>query len=109
MPMKYLKICLISTLIVTLTQCSPLGTQYRVIQQGNIISEDDVNQLSLGMDKDQVLDILGTPLINNTFDPDHWDYVYSREVSGKIVEQDRVIIEFQDNRATNIQQDLQGA
>ncbi len=108
MPMKLLKIYLISMLIVALTQCTPLGPQYRNIQQGNILDDDDVDQLSLGMGKEQVTDILGTPVINDTFEPDRWEYVYTHEVSGEVLEKHHIIIEFQNNRVIDIEQNLEG-
>lgn len=52
---------------------------YRIsIPQGNIISEDKVDQLRIGMTKNQVRYLLGTPLVNDPFHLDQWNYVYSR-------------------------------
>jgi outer membrane protein assembly factor BamE len=51
---------------------------YRIdIQQGNVISQDAVNQLKLGMTKRQVQFVLGTPLLIDPFHADRWDYYYS--------------------------------
>lgn len=47
------------------------------IQQGNIISQDNIAQLKIGMTVDQVRYIMGTPLLDNTFEPNRWDYVYT--------------------------------
>lgn len=104
--MKVIKLCLISLLIIVLSNCSPLGPQYRNIQQGNLIDDEDLEQLSIGMDKEQVTDILGSPLLNDTFDPDRWEYVYSREVKGRIITQYHIIIEFQNNRIVNIEENV---
>ena len=50
---------------------------YRIdIQQGNVISQDAVNQLRLGMTKRQVQFVLGTPLLVDPFHADRWDYYY---------------------------------
>ena len=51
---------------------------YRLdIQQGNIITQEMVDQLKLGMTKRQVNFVLGTPLIQDSFNQDRWDYYYS--------------------------------
>lgn len=47
------------------------------IQQGHIISQDDVDKLKLGMTKSQVRFVLGNSLLPNVFDDDRWDYFYS--------------------------------
>ena len=55
---------------------------YRIeIQQGNFISQDMVAQLKPGMSKEQVRLALGTPLLNDIFHADRWDYVFWRESS----------------------------
>ncbi|WP_020209138.1 outer membrane protein assembly factor BamE [Gilvimarinus chinensis] len=47
------------------------------IQQGHIITEEMIGQLEPGMNKRQVRYILGTPLIDDVFNDDRWDYYYS--------------------------------
>jgi len=62
------------------TGCSWLPKPHRIdIQQGNIISQDDINQLRTGMNKKQVLFVMGSPIITDTFHPNRWDYYYSLE------------------------------
>lgn len=51
---------------------------YRLsIQQGNIVTQEMVDQLEPGMTKRQVNFVLGTPLIVDSFHQDRWDYFYS--------------------------------
>lgn len=53
------------------------GCVYRAsIAQGNLIEEKDLAQLELGMTKNQVRFLLGTPMIDDPFDRERWDYVY---------------------------------
>jgi outer membrane protein assembly factor BamE len=47
------------------------------VQQGNIITEEMVDQLELGMTKRQAQFILGTPLLTDFFQTDRWDYTYT--------------------------------
>jgi outer membrane protein assembly factor BamE len=53
------------------------GCVYRLnISQGNLIKQDDLDQVELGMTRSQVRFLLGTPLIDDPFHADRWDYVY---------------------------------
>jgi outer membrane protein assembly factor BamE len=53
------------------------GCVYRAnISQGNLIKEEDLDQVELGMTKNQVRFLLGTPLVDDPFHVDRWDYVY---------------------------------
>ncbi|MCP8897843.1 outer membrane protein assembly factor BamE [Gilvimarinus xylanilyticus] len=47
------------------------------VQQGHVITEEMIGQLEPGMNKRQVRFILGTPLIDDMFNDDRWDYYYS--------------------------------
>lgn len=53
------------------------GCVYRInIQQGNLLDADLIDQVEVGMTRTQVRFLLGTPLVNNPFDEDRWDYYY---------------------------------
>ncbi|UTW46536.1 outer membrane protein assembly factor BamE [bacterium SCSIO 12696] len=53
------------------------GVHKIVIEQGNIITQDMVDQLQPGLTREQVRFILGTPLVADTFTSNRWDYLYS--------------------------------
>lgn len=53
------------------------------IQQGNVVTQEMINQLRPGMTKRQVRYIMGTPLLVDTFQQDRWDYIYSYQPGGK--------------------------
>ena len=58
---------------------SGCGVLYRQpIYQGNLLDKTAVDQLQEGMDKRQVMTLLGTPSIQDPFHHDRWDYVASR-------------------------------
>ena len=48
------------------------------IQQGNVVSEEMLARLEPGMDTRQVTAIMGTPLLQDPFHADRWDYYYSK-------------------------------
>ncbi len=46
------------------------------VQQGNVITQDMVEQLRPGMTAEQVRFLLGTPMLRDIFHQDRWDYPY---------------------------------
>ena len=46
------------------------------IAQGNLIEQDDLDQVEVGMTRNQVRFLLGTPLIDDPFHAARWDYIY---------------------------------
>jgi len=53
-------------------------TPYKIeIVQGNFVSKEQVAALRPGMSRQQVRDILGTPLVTSVFHANRWDYVFT--------------------------------
>lgn len=53
------------------------GCAYRItIQQGNFLEEETVDQVEVGMTREQVQYLLGTPMVKDPFHADRWDYLY---------------------------------
>lgn len=76
--MKKLLITIIFPVVLFVTGCSLMPKPHRIdIQQGNIITQEDVNQLHTGMNRKQVLFVMGSPIVADTFHQDRWDYYYS--------------------------------
>ena len=48
------------------------------VHQGNIVNQEMVSKLKIGMTMTQVQYILGTPLTTDTFDNSRWDYFYGK-------------------------------
>ena len=46
------------------------------VQQGNKLEPQDIEAVQVGMTRNQVRYLLGTPVVDNMFDEDRWDYVY---------------------------------
>lgn len=46
------------------------------LSQGNLIKEEDLDQVETGMTRNQVRFLLGTPLVDDMFHSNRWDYVY---------------------------------
>ena len=46
------------------------------LSQGNLLDQEDVDQVAVGMTRGQVRFLLGTPMIDDPFHENRWDYVY---------------------------------
>ena len=64
--------------LAALAACTGLtGCVYRMdIQQGNYLDGKAVSQLKVGMTRSQVRYILGTPMVEDVFNNERWDYIY---------------------------------
>ena len=71
---------------------------YRVeVVQGNFVSKEQVEALQKGMSREQVRQILGTPLVSSVFHNDRWDYVFSLRRQGVEPQQRRLTVYFKDD------------
>ena len=46
------------------------------LSQGNLLDQEDVDQIEVGMTRGQIRFLLGTPMIDDPFHENRWDYVY---------------------------------
>ncbi|MFP4138005.1 MAG: outer membrane protein assembly factor BamE [Halomonas sp.] len=100
------------TRIVTLTAalalasgCSYFGVYKRDIPQGNLVTAEMVEQLRPGMTRDDVVSVMGRPLLEAPFDADQWDYVYQVDKAGADVERRRVTLTFDAGQLVDIQRE----
>lgn len=62
----------------SLSACSLFPPPYKVpVEQGNLITEEQLTQLQVGMTESQVKYLLGEPMVRDTFKPDQWHYLYT--------------------------------
>lgn len=79
------------------------------IQQGNYVTQDMVDKLKPGMSKSQVRFALGTPLVVDPFRNDRWDYIYVLQKQGRVIEQRRIVVLFNDDKLVRIEGDVVSA
>lgn len=72
------------------------------VQQGNIITERMINQIQLGMNREQVRFVLGTPLLTDLFHTDRWDYLYTIRRGHAPMESKRLTLWFEDDQLVSI-------
>lgn len=91
--------------VLAVSACS--SWVYRIdIPQGNFLEQKDVDKLRIAMTKEQVVFVLGNPVAANPFDHDTWHYFYAlRGGRGNNFEK-RLVIQFQDNRLSEISGDF---
>jgi outer membrane protein assembly factor BamE len=80
------------------------GCVYRMdIQQGNFLDGHAVSQLKVGMTRSQVRYLLGTPMVEDVFNSNRWDYIYyfKRGYVRRPVES-RVIVYFQKDKVDRL-------
>lgn len=88
--------------LLLLAGCSSVPLLYQIeIQQGNIITHEMMEKLKPGMTRSQVRFVLGSPMISDAFHDNRWDYVYRLEQEGKLIEQHRITVFFEDDKLTH--------
>ncbi|MBA6262170.1 MAG: outer membrane protein assembly factor BamE [Colwellia sp.] len=64
------------TIALSLSACS--SWVFRIdIPQGNFLEQKDIDKLQIGMSKEQVKFVLGSPVVVDAFNNDTWHYIYS--------------------------------
>jgi outer membrane protein assembly factor BamE len=87
-----------------------LGSTFRPYRpdmvQGNFISKEQASRLKLGMDREEIKVILGTPLLSDPMHANRWDYVFAfKRGRADIVEQRRVTLYFEKDVLAKIEGD----
>ena len=85
--------------VLALTACV-----YRIdIQQGNLLDDEDITQVQVGMTRSQVQFLLGTPMVSDSFHRDRWDYAYYlRRGRSPDVAQRWVVVHFENDRVARV-------
>lgn len=100
-------IVICSTLMIGCGSRVPVIKPFKLdIQQGNVVTSKMLLQLRPGMTKSQVKFIMGTPLVVDSFHTNRWDYFYQLRQAGKIVEQRRVILDFEKELLARVRGDV---
>ena len=79
-----------------------IGVYKPTIMQGSVLDMDEVNKLQLGMSKESVMNLIGSPSIIDPFHQYQWDYINHSLIEGEIEIQYRLRLIFKDNLLTEI-------
>ncbi len=99
------KILIILMASFFISGCFP-GVHKIDIPQGNVVTQDMIDQLRPGMTPSQVRFIMGTPLITDTFSDERWDYLYSFQEGGKQRTQERISLYFTQGKLSRFSGDF---
>lgn len=94
-----LRILIYAIIPVILAACA-----YKIdIQQGNVVSEEELSRLQTGMERREVIQLLGSPLLADPFHPDRWDYFYSMKRGKEMLERYHATLYFSNDRLVRIE------
>ena len=94
-----------------LVSCSTIsnnlpGVYTLEIQQGNIIDQAMIDQLRPGMSKRQVLYVMGSPMLDDVFHKNRWNYLYSARPDGEDKIQKQITLFFENDQIVGVQGDF---
>jgi outer membrane protein assembly factor BamE len=95
--------------IFGLSACAGYGVHKIDIQQGNLVTQEQLAKVKTGMNRVDVKNILGTPLLQDVFNGNRWDYAFSDDRGTKLgpfgrdVQKFRVTIVFANDLVAKIE------
>lgn len=111
-------VALACTACMALTACSSLRsttsavnpvnwiTPYKAdVIQGNFVSKEQVDALTVGMSRSQTKDVLGTPLLTSLFHEARWDYVFTLKRQGAEPQAYKYTVFFEGDRLVRFEGD----
>jgi outer membrane protein assembly factor BamE len=80
-----------------------LVTPYRVeVVQGNVLTKELVAKVKPGMNRAQVRDLLGSPLLTDIFHDNRWDYSFSIRRQGAPYQQRQIVAIFDGDKLVSL-------
>jgi outer membrane protein assembly factor BamE len=98
----------LTALVLTLliAGCAFPGVYKINVQQGNILTDEELTSLSEGMSRSQVRSVLGTPLMINPVDLSREYYIYTFQRSGGEIKEQRVIVYYDNDQFSHYEAQL---
>jgi outer membrane protein assembly factor BamE len=79
------------------------------ISQGNLLRVEDIERLETGMTREQVVFLIGQPILAQPFEKSRWDYVYVSRQGYKEPARKNITLFFEDDRLARIENNYLGA
>ena len=77
------------------------------IQQGNLLDDELVDQVEVGMSRSAVEFLLGTPMVDDPFHRDRWDYpYYFKPGRSNDIQQSWIIVWFDGDAVSRVDRDV---
>jgi outer membrane protein assembly factor BamE len=79
-------------------------TPYRVeVVQGNVVTKEQAEAVKPGMNRVQVRDILGSPLLADPFHADRWDYIFTIRRQGAEPQRRSIVALFEGDKLKTLE------
>lgn len=85
------------------TGCAFPGVYKIDVQQGNIVDQQALDQLTVGMNRNQVHFLLGSPVVESTFSPEYESYLYTIQIAGGEVHRQNIFLHYDNDVLTKIE------
>jgi outer membrane protein assembly factor BamE len=77
---------------------------YRInVEQGNVVTEEMLEQLRPGLNRRQVRYVMGTPLIEDSFHEDRWDYRYLLRNGSELLSETHLTLWFEEDELVRVE------
>ncbi len=107
-PMTIKKILACLAVTFSLSGCSFLYDTfvYQIdVVQGNYIDSEKLAEIEIGMTQQQIIYVLGSPMLIDQFDSSKWYYIRYIKPGGEEVQQSEIILTFDGNKLIEISSD----
>ncbi|WP_202903948.1 outer membrane protein assembly factor BamE [Halomonas huangheensis] len=102
---KLTGIVTLSLALALTSGCTYFSVYKRDLTQGNLVTAAMADQLHPGMSRQQVIDVMGAPLLEAPFNASQWDYIYRVDEAYGDIKQRRMTLTFAGDQLTNIQRE----
>ncbi|MDN2662015.1 outer membrane protein assembly factor BamE [Psychromonas sp. 14N.309.X.WAT.B.A12] len=75
------------------------------VVQGNYVDDKKLAQVELGMTQQQIVFVLGSPMLIDQFDTSKWYYIRYIKPGGEPIQQSQILLTFDGNKLTSITSD----
>ena len=105
---RYIALCFVGVFALSISGCAGFGVHRIDIQQGNLVTQEQLARVKPGMSRLDVRTALGTPLLQDVFNGNRWDYYFSLDQStsygpfGRDKQEYKVTILFENDKVASI-------
>ena len=81
--MRHISVAVVTIALGLLSGCAGFGVHRIDIQQGNLVTQAQLAKVKTDMSRNDVRSLLGTPLLQDVFHANRWDYYFSNDQATK--------------------------
>ncbi len=89
--------------VFLLSACSHLHMYQPTVQQGNVVTEEEISRIKPGMSQGQVIAILGEPVLGNSLNPGELNYIYTLQKNGGRIQKKALNLYFSNGRLVKVE------